>query len=175
MKLRHLAVLAAIPLLWPLGHSLTQLGANTNAAFAETGVEAPELLAQASSDPEAEGEKPREGRKSKWLEQLNLTPEQQTAIQSIRDQAQPAKQELRQKLRQEWETMRSLLADSNTTRDQLRAQHQKMLSLRQEMGNQRFETMLDIRDQLTPEQQAKLAELRGQHRGRHGGRWGRFR
>ena len=170
MKLRYLAILAAVPLLLPVGHSLTQLASNTKVAYAEP---APELIAQATDSPESGG--PRKGRRfQKLVEELDLTSEQQEAIRAIREEARSEKQALRQQMRQERETMRTLLA-SDTSRDELRSQHQKMLALRQDMATKRFETMLDVRDQLTPEQRAKFAELRGKHRGRHGrrGRWGR--
>ena len=175
MKFRHLVVLAGVPLLIPLGNALTQLNTHANVAVAEPAIEAPELIAQAPSGPEAEGERPRRGRRGRWLEELDLTPEQRDAIRAIRREARPTKQDLRQQLQQERETMRSLLSDSNTSRDQLRSQHQTLMAARQQMANQRFEMMLDIREELTPEQRAKLAELKVQRRGRHGRRFKQFR
>jgi len=50
----------------------------------------------------------------------------------------------------------------------LRQQHQEVQGLRNQLDNQRFETMLEIRQVLTPEQRTKMAELmekRGHHHG----------
>ena len=63
--------------------------------------------------------------------------------------------------------MRSLLA-SNASEEQLRKQHQNIQGLRQQLGNNRFETMLQVREILTPEQRTQMAELMEQKRGRRG-------
>jgi Spy/CpxP family protein refolding chaperone len=63
--------------------------------------------------------------------------------------------------------MRSLLAE-NANPDELRQQHQQIQTLHQQLGNQRFETMLQVREILTPEQRSQMAELIQQHRGRRG-------
>jgi len=50
----------------------------------------------------------------------------------------------------------------------LRQQHQEVQGLRNQLDNQRFETMLETRQVLTPEQRTKMAELmekRGHHHG----------
>ena len=67
------------------------------------------------------------------------------------------------------EQMRSLLA-TDTPIEQLREQHQKLLDLRQQADSNRFETMIKIRQTLTPEQRAKMAQLRKQHLQNRGNR-----
>ena len=61
--------------------------------------------------------------------------------------------------------MRSLLT-SNANPNQLRQQHQAMQDLRQQLGNSRFESMLEVREILTPEQRQKMADMMAQHRGK---------
>ena len=56
------------------------------------------------------------------------------------------------------EEMRSLMGGIGTPQ-QLRQQHQQIQGLRNQLGNQRFETILAIREVLTPQQRTKMAEL----------------
>jgi Spy/CpxP family protein refolding chaperone len=114
-------------------------------------------------------------RMGRMFEQLNLSAEQQQQIESIHEQRKASSEGLREQMRAAKEEMRSLQA-SNASAEQMRQQHQKIQQLHQQMSDQRFETMLQVREVLTPEQQAKLAELKperngeGQGRGRRGGR-----
>ncbi|MEB3281794.1 MAG: Spy/CpxP family protein refolding chaperone [Lyngbya sp.] len=114
-------------------------------------------------------------RMGRMFEQLNLSAEQQQQIDSIKEQRKASSEGLREQMRAAMEEMRSLQA-SNASADQLRQQHQKIQQLHQQMGNERFEIMLEIREVLTPEQRAQLAELKpernGQERGGRGGRRG---
>ena len=74
---------------------------------------------------------------------------------------------MREELQQARDQMRSLMvADTNS--DELRQQHQQIQTLHQQLGTQRFETMLQVREVLTPEQRSQMAELMQQHRGRRG-------
>jgi Spy/CpxP family protein refolding chaperone len=98
---------------------------------------------------------------------LNLTPEQQTRIQTIRDQERTASEPLRQNMRTARIEMRMLMATASA--DQLRQQHKEVQGIRQQLDDQRFETMLKIREVLTPEQRARMAELKSSGRGRRGG------
>ncbi|MCG5058230.1 MAG: Spy/CpxP family protein refolding chaperone [Limnoraphis sp. WC205] len=112
-------------------------------------------------------------RMGRMFEQLNLSAEQQQQIDSIKEQRKASSEGLRQQMQAAMEQMRSLQA-SNASADQLRQQHQQIQQLHQQMGNQRFEAMLEIREVLTTEQRAKLAELKPernwQGRGGRGGR-----
>ena len=109
----------------------------------------------------------REDRMTRLLEQLDLTPEQSQQIETIKQQSKADTESLRQELQQAHEQMRSLMvADTNS--NELRQQHQQLQTLHQQLGTQRFETMLQVREVLTPEQRSQMAELMGQHRGRRG-------
>jgi periplasmic protein CpxP/Spy len=101
----------------------------------------------------------------KLLEQLDLTPEQSQNIEAIKEQSKTATESLRSQMQTQHQEMRSLLASDAST-EQLRQQHQQVEELHQQLGNNRFETMLRIREVLTSEQRAKIAELMEQHRGK---------
>jgi periplasmic protein CpxP/Spy len=163
MNWRSLFLIAAIPLLLPIGSSLAR--PESPSAF-------PALMAQRPfGPPTGDGEMRGEGREPRLPEELNLTTEQSQRIQAIQEQSKAARESLHQQLQAAEEQMRSLLA-GNATADQLRQQHQQLQNLRQQLGNQHFETMLAIREILTPQQRAQMAELRGQHQGRRGNRPG---
>ena len=99
------------------------------------------------------------------LQQLDLTSEQSEQIEAIQAQSETENQALFEQLQTNRQEMQSLLA-SNADREQLQANHQEGQSLRQELGDSRFETMLEIREVLTPEQRTQMAELMAQRRGR---------
>ncbi len=103
----------------------------------------------------------------KLVKQLDLTPEQSQKVDAIQEQFRSDNKTLFQEMRTNYQEMRSLLA-SDASNEQLRQQHQKIQDLRQELGTNRFENMLQIREILTPEQRAQMAELMEQHRGRRG-------
>ncbi len=107
------------------------------------------------------------GGMKKVLEQLNLTPEQSQQIEAIHERFHSDNETLYQEMRTNHQEMRSLLA-SDASEEQLRQQHQNIQGLRQQLGNNRFETMLQVREILTPEQRTQMAELMEQKRGRRG-------
>jgi periplasmic protein CpxP/Spy len=100
------------------------------------------------------------------LQKLNLSSEQSEQIKTIRQQSETAGENIEQQMRSQHEQMKSLLA-SNADTEQIRAQYQKTQELHQEAGNNRFETMLRIREVLTSEQRAEIAELMEQNRSRN--------
>lgn len=105
---------------------------------------------------------------NKLVQQLDLTSEQSDQIKAISEQSETENQALFEQLQTNRQEMQSLLA-SNADPEQLRANHQNLQNLRQELGNNRFETMLKIREVLTPEQRTQMAELMSQRRGRRFG------
>ena len=107
------------------------------------------------------------GGMKKVLEQLNLTPEQSQQIEAIHERFHSDNETLYQEMRTNHQQLRSLLA-SDASEEQLRQQHQNIQGLRQQLGNNRFETMLQVREILTPEQRTQMAELMEQKRGRRG-------
>ena len=163
MTLRRTLLIATASILVPIGGDL---------AVAETQVNSPVMVAQRVS--QLDNARSSGDRESRWIEELDLSPEQSEQIQAIREESRTAMQPLRDQLQQAREQLRSQMA-SNTSTDQLQRQHQQVQALHQELGDQRFETMLAIRQVLTPAQRTQLAELAEQHRGQRGRghSWGR--
>jgi periplasmic protein CpxP/Spy len=166
MKFNQVAVLAAAAILLPLGGAITYFTSTPRAAVAQP--EQSLLLAQASDTPvEEKGEK-RGGRgHSRLFEQLDLSDAQKAEIQKIRQEARESGSAQREEARAAREKMRELFA-SDASADELRAQHQASQELRQALHDQHFEVTLKMREVLTPEQRAKLAELKPERRGRRG-------
>ena len=107
-------------------------------------------------------------RMNKLLQQLELSPEQSQQIETIQQQFRSENEPLWQEMQANRQQMRSLLT-SETSAEELRQQHQQAQSLHQQLSDNRFETMLQIREVLTPEQRTQLAEMMEQHRGRKRG------
>ncbi len=100
-------------------------------------------------------------------DELNLTSEQQTQIQAIFERAKAESADERETLRAARTELKSLMA-ADASDAQLRQQHDLIQELRSDLGDLRFETLLEIRQELTPEQRDRLAELRFERRGRRG-------
>lgn len=158
MTFRRTVLLSALPVLLLAGGTFAVAQSNSDS------------FRVAQQPIEAEEEGPRHGRRhggDRWLEQLDLSAEQSEQIQTIKEQARANSEGLHQQMEQEKEELRSLLA-SDATADQLRQQHQQVQTLKMQLGDRRFETMLAVREVLTPEQRTELAELaeaRGERRG----------
>ncbi len=128
----------------------------------------PTTMAQVPPPPHAKHDKKPKGEKvEKLLQQIDLTTEQRQKIAAIQEESNTkteALEALHQEMHSQHQKMESLLV-SNASIEQLRQQHQQLEKLHQQLGNNRFETMLRIREVLTSEQRAKIAELMEQHRG----------
>lgn len=109
----------------------------------------------------------RGGGMQRVLQQLDLTPEQLQQIEVIQEQSKNQSQALRQQMQTQRDEMRSLLA-SDATPEQLQQQHQQAQNLHQQLGDNRFETLLQVREVLTPEQRTQMAELMAQRLERRG-------
>ena len=155
MTLRRSLLITAAAILVPMGSAF---------ALTETQFNRPSLIAQRSAGGDRSGGF-QEGR---WLEELDLSTEQAESIQSIREEAKQTMEPLRERLQQEREALRSQLAGDTATDQQLREQHGRIQDMHQELGAQRFDTMLAIRRVLTPEQRAQMSELMEQRRAQRG-------
>lgn len=101
--------------------------------------------------------------KEGWLEQLNLTPQQQQEIQAIRDRYQTQLQTSRDQMRQNMERMGQMMSGNSSDND-LRNLHNQILQARQQIGQMQFEQMLAIRNVLTEEQRQQFGQLMQQRR-----------
>ena len=158
MMWRTLSTLAALSLILPLGTYAAQLQPENS--------QQPENI-QIAQMFSHKGRGYGGGGIKKLTEKLDLTEEQSTQIEAIQEKYRAANEENYQQLKQVRDEMRSLLS-SDANPNQLRQQHQEMQSLRQQLGNNRFEAMLEVRDILTPEQRQQMADMMAQRRGRRG-------
>ncbi len=158
-----ISAIAAALLISPLAVNAVSLNSETN-NFAELRSPVTQL---AHNNFHQEKRRGGYGGMKKVLEQLNLTPEQSQQIDAIHEQFHSDNENLYQEMRTNHQELRSLLA-SDASEEQLRQQHQNIQSLRQQLGNNRFETMLQVREILTPEQRTQMAELMEQKRVRRG-------
>ena len=111
----------------------------------------------------------RSDRLNKMLQQLDLSSGQSEQIEAIKEQSKTSGEALHEQMQTQHQEMRSLL-NSDATSAQLTQQHQQLQDLRQQLGDRRFETMLQVREILTPEQRVEMAELMAQKADRKGDR-----
>jgi len=128
------------------------------------------LLAQVPEDsnfapPEGGREGDRGDNPPSWLRELNLSPEQMQRIKAIHEQYKPQFQANRESMRSAHDELRQLMA-SNASTNQLRQKHEQLQTMQQQTGDLRFESMLAIREVLTPEQRQQAATLMEQRRER---------
>jgi len=159
MKFRPIYLLAVLPLLIPVGSVVTASAESIFPSYA---------IAQENSETEKPNkEEFQQRRREQFRQALNLTPEQTTQIDQIKEQGKQAKAGKREEFQAARAQMQTLMA-GDTSEDELRTQHRVLQDLRQEMSEARFENKLKIRQVLTPEQRTKMAELKQQHKGRGG-------
>lgn len=101
----------------------------------------------------------------KLIQKLDLTPEQSTQVNTIQEESKQTAETLKQQMRSQHEKMKSLLV-SEANEAEIRTQYQETQKLHQQLSNNRFETILKLREVLSTEQKAKLTELMEKHRGR---------
>jgi periplasmic protein CpxP/Spy len=99
----------------------------------------------------------------RWIGELNLTPDQMQRMQGIRSRYENQISQRAQALRQAETELQGLMA-SNADSNQIRAKHNQVQTLRQQLAQIRFESMLEMREVLTPEQRRQLAERMNQRR-----------
>ena len=158
MMWRAFSTLAALSLILPLGTYAAQF--NPEYSEKPENIQIAQMFSQ-------KGRGYRGKKIKKLTEKLDLTEEQSTQIEAIQEKYRAANEENYQQLKQAREEMRSLLS-SDANPNQLRQQHQEMQSLRQQLGNNRFEAMLEVREVLTPEQRQQMADMMAQRRGKRG-------
>ncbi|NMG57133.1 periplasmic heavy metal sensor [Geitlerinema sp. P-1104] len=117
---------------------------------------------------------PRDRGQMRWMERLDLTPEQTNSIQAIRDRYQPQIDSVRERMQQQRDTMHSIMG-SNASAEEIRQQRQQMMQLRDEMSELRFNSMMEIREVLTEEQRAEVRDWMEERRGERGERGGHGR
>lgn len=99
----------------------------------------------------------REGR-GRLLEKLNLSGEQKQEIASIRQKYQGQIEQLQETSQATQEELFSMMAGT-ATESAIRAKRQELVQSRQQLGDLRFESMMEMREVLTPEQRSQLAQM----------------
>ncbi|NET05074.1 MAG: Spy/CpxP family protein refolding chaperone [Merismopedia sp. SIO2A8] len=100
----------------------------------------------------------------KLMEELNFTEEQKQELQAIHYRHKDEISAQQQELIQARQDLRQLLSSPSSTDESLRAKHQKIQQLQQQLGDLRFESMLAMRAIMTIEQRSRFSELMQERR-----------
>ena len=106
------------------------------------------------------------------MEELNLSQAQIQDLEEIKQKYQDQFSQQRQELKEAQQELSELMAGTASTR-QIRNQYRQVSRLRQQMGDLHFESMLEMREVLTPEQRRQFAEQMQRRHGRRGKPMGR--
>lgn len=101
--------------------------------------------------------------KGRFLEKLNLTSDQKQELSAIRQKYRAQIEPIQSNMQMLQRELFAMMAGDEST-DVIRAKYQKASQLRQELGNIRFQSMLEMREVLTPEQRTQLAQMMAQRR-----------
>ncbi|MCL1472335.1 Spy/CpxP family protein refolding chaperone [Argonema antarcticum] len=101
----------------------------------------------------------------RWIQELNLSQAQIQRIQQIHNQYKDRMSQSVQSLRQAQQELQTMMA-STASQDQLRDKHRQVEAIDQQVRELRFESMLAMREVLTPEQRRQFAQrMQNQRRG----------
>ena len=93
----------------------------------------------------------------KWIQRLNLTTEQAQRMETIRNKYRGQIIESGKALRQAQFELGQMLGNDASI-DSLRQKHRQVENLKQKVGNLRFESLLEMREVLNPQQRRQVAE-----------------
>lgn len=99
------------------------------------------------------------------LRELNLSSDQMSRIQQIRSRDRDQMKRDRDAARQAQQDLRTLMAGTASD-DQIREKFRQVKELRTKIAEAQFNSMLEIRNVLNPEQRQKFAQRMEQRRGR---------
>ncbi|MDJ0616963.1 MAG: Spy/CpxP family protein refolding chaperone [Calothrix sp. MO_192.B10] len=155
---------------------MSSIAASFNQSQTSSSYKVQTIAQNPSNDDMPFRKRKRWGNKQQRLERmqqaLGLDDNQVKEIQSIHNQAKKDTQSLRQEMKVAKQEMRQLMGSNTATDEELRQQYDKIQGIRQQLSLKRFEKKLAVRKVLTPEQRAKMAELKQQRRQRWGRRGG---
>lgn len=114
-------------------------------------------IAQATGTTNGNGQRVR-GKRGDMLQQLNLTDAQKKQMAAIRQKYQGQMQALRKDMRSAHDKLGQLMA-SSASDNEIRAQYQKVEGMKQKLSALRFESMLEMRKVMTPEQRAQFQKM----------------
>ncbi|MGA9378191.1 MAG: Spy/CpxP family protein refolding chaperone [Phormidium sp.] len=93
----------------------------------------------------------------KWIQRVNLTAEQTQRMQTISNKYKGQILASAKSLRQAQFELGQMLG-SDASIDSLRQKHRQVEALKQKLGNLRFESLLEMREVLTPQQRRQVAQ-----------------
>lgn len=150
MSLRRVSVLAVLML--SLGSAVAFSNQNS-------------LLPQAIAQNTEEQRRPNRD-KEQLIQNLNLTPEQTQQIQTIQNQYQNQISQRKQVVRQARQELLELMAGT-ASESQVRQKYRQVETLKQQVSEVRFDSILAMREVLTPEQRRQFAEQMQNRRGNY--------
>ncbi|MGK7914742.1 MAG: Spy/CpxP family protein refolding chaperone [Prochloraceae cyanobacterium] len=154
MLIRHLSVIATICTL-TVGSTSSALAAATPKSDTDLTPTSNQLLVQRR--PEQSKQKFEEER-GRFIQELNLTEQQQRQIREIRQKYQGQISQQQQELKSARQQLGNMMVGTESN-SAIRAKHRQVTTLQQKLGELRFETMLEMREVLTPEQRRKFAQM----------------
>jgi len=92
------------------------------------------------------------------IHQLNLNVEQEEQITAIQDKYDNDIIAIQGQLDSAYQELRQMMSGTESE-DVIRGKHEEITAIRQQMADLRFNTMLEIREVLTPEQREQLSYL----------------
>lgn len=101
--------------------------------------------------------------KMQLLKELDLTSEQQRRLQAIRLQYHNEIDQRQQELSQSTQDLGELMTGTASV-DQIRTQHEQVQAISQQLEELRFESLLAMREVLTPQQRQRFATMMQQRR-----------
>ncbi|NEO09169.1 MULTISPECIES: Spy/CpxP family protein refolding chaperone [unclassified Moorena] len=113
--------------------------------------------------PNPEGQQHPKSIKDRLVRELNLNHVQRKQLHSIRIEYEESIIDLRQEMSQAKQTLSDLMVGT-ADRETIRTQYQQVQVLNQQLGKLRFESMLQMREVMTPEQRIQFAQLMKQRR-----------
>ncbi|MBW4471152.1 MAG: Spy/CpxP family protein refolding chaperone [Stenomitos rutilans HA7619-LM2] len=151
MSPRHLSILAAAVVLLggavAIANPLLRLQ-----PIAQTPTASPSQTPSNQATPDQMSPNHRDG----WLKDLNLSADQVQKMRAIRNQYQDKIGQGRQAVRQSRQELQALMA-GDATEAQIRAKYNQVKTLKQQVADAQFESILATRNVLNPEQRRKFA------------------
>jgi protein CpxP len=93
-----------------------------------------------------------------------LSADQKQKMQAVRTRYKDQISQQMQAVRQAGQELQTMMSSTTTNDTQMREQNTKIIGLRQKLEEVQFESMLAMREVLTPEQRSQLAQLMQQRR-----------
>lgn len=128
------------------------------ASLTVTGMALPIAASPLPLNPLLAQREPGPGKDARWMDSLNLSNQQKQELNAIRQKYQGQMDKLFNQLRTRQEELQNLMG-GNASDQELRAKHKQVSELRNQLGELRFNSLLESRKVLTPDQRKQFAQL----------------